>query len=102
MYRQFLLVDGTVQRVLACTSLLAGDPVTFSLVIKLCVNMDVLKERKVKGAPKHKDASSRRVAALEGGYGQPFGICAYMAMLVCTCDLWLIHHPLSALASSTS
>ena len=69
MYRQFLLVDGTVQRVLACTSLLTGDPVTLSLVIKLCVNMDVLKERKVKGAPKHKDASSRRVAALEGGYG---------------------------------
>jgi hypothetical protein len=48
MYRQFLLLDGTLQRVLAATQLLSGDPLLLSLVIKLCVNMDVLKERKVR------------------------------------------------------
>jgi hypothetical protein len=66
MYRQFLLVDGTVQRVLACKDLLVQDPLTLSLAIRLCVNMDVLKERKVKGAPKPVGpaaGSARRVLA---------------------------------------
>ena len=68
-FRQFLIVDGTLQRVLGAKLLLQSDPLMLSLLIKLCVNTDVLKPRKVKGAPKpsHSAGSRRSVVASAGG-----------------------------------
>ncbi len=59
-FRQFLIVDGTLQRVVSASHLMRSDPLMLSLLIKLCVNTDILKPRKVKGAPKPASATSSR------------------------------------------
>ncbi len=63
MFRQFLLIDGTVQRLLSARSVVSSDVLMLSLIVKLAVNMDVLKPRKVKGAPKQVSAGAVRRAA---------------------------------------
>jgi hypothetical protein len=64
IFRQFLLIDGTVQRLLSAASLVANDVGVLSLIVKLCVNMDVLKPRKVKGAPKQTASGAHRRSGL--------------------------------------